>query len=556
MASRSRRVGLLLAALAAAGCFNAKPDDIAGGGGVETTEGNLAGGTGLVGPVGARVSLIPADFDPLRDTLPDSLTVLADADGKYRFRGLAPGRYNLEAHLPATGTRCFRPGVVIAKGDRRIPETDTLAAPGRLRLSWDGVRRGVLAQRGRLFRLDLADLQPDSGGITLDSLPAGLLPPITYIAAADSAPRLLTDSVRIAPGKLDSIPVFGEWAHSAILNWSVPSMPSMPPEDLEGYPLLVRLTAPDFPFGEAPRGGSDIRFTTMAGDPLPHAVESWDGAAGRAEVWVRLKAQPGGGLGSLRMDWGSASPASPKGPVFDSLSGFAGVWHLAQEAENGAGPLEDAGPFGLSTHSLGLMPEYMGAIGIAQRFDGAGAYAHATAKAQVQRPSQLLLSAWIVPDTAGMPAKLLGYPWTILSKWDETDSTGFILSYTPGPKRVRLTLGFGTKVSHVEAVMPENTLALWHHVVAAYDGTEADIWWDGRVIATSRAGPGNLPPNNRDILIGARPAADTAVGPAEFFRGHIDEARVHLALPSKAWVELDYQTQKPGAGIMSFQRLK
>ena len=214
MASRPTRICLalaLLAVLAAAGCFNAQTDaiddnvDLAGGGGMETTEGNLASLAGA--PTGARVSLIPVGFNALRDTLADSMTVLTDSNGVYQFRGLVPGRYNLEAHLPSAGTRCFRPGVVIAKGDRTIAGTDTLTAPGRLRLSWEGSRRGVLTQNGRLFRLELTGKKADSGGITLDSLPAGQLPPFTFTDLVDSASYLWTDSVRIAPGMLDSVPI-------------------------------------------------------------------------------------------------------------------------------------------------------------------------------------------------------------------------------------------------------------------------------------------------------------------------------------------------------------
>lgn len=550
MASRWPRVCIALLVLATLGCFDAMNDHVAGGGGVETTEGNLASLSGA--PTGARVSLIPADFDALRDTLPDSLTVLADAKGKYLFRGLEPGRYNLEAHLPSAGTRCFRPGVVIAKGDRTIAGTDTLTAPGRLRLSWDGVRSGVLTQIGRLFRLDLAGLETDSGGITLDSLPAGLLPPFYYAAAADSTPRIWTDSVRIAPGMLDSVPVREEWAHSAVLTWDASSFP---PDSLEGYPLLVRLTSPEFPFGEASPVGSDIRFTTMDGDPLPHAVERWDSAAGQAEIWVRLKARPGGGYDSLRMDWGSASSASPAGSVFDSAYGHAGIWHLAQTGSDTVGSMEDAGPFGLRTTRVDLTNESLGAIGIAQRFDGVGAYAYAADAAQMQKPSQLCVSAWIAPDTTGISTGTPVQDRTVLSKWQETDSTGFILYYLPHYNGIRLTLGFGSKASHLDASLPKDSVEKWHLLAATYDGTEAAIWWDGKELLRWPLGPGDLGANTRDILIGARASANPGEA-VDFFRGHMDEARVLLSVPSKSWLELDYRTQKPGAGIIGFQQLK
>jgi hypothetical protein len=565
MASRRTRIGLtlaVLAALAVAGCFDSESDRIAGGGGVETTEGNVvAVGTALVGPAGARVSLIPAEFDPLRDRLPDSLTVVADAKGAYRFRGLAPGRYNLEAYLPSAGTRCFRPGVVIAKGDRTIEGTDTLTAPGRLHLGWDGVKRGVLTQKGRNFRLDLTGSDADAGGILLDSLPAGLLPPFFFTLSSDpdpsdSATRLFTDSVRIAPGILDSIPFQEEWAHSAVLTWDASSVP---PDSLDGYPLLVRLTRPEFPFGDASHAGTDLRFTTMDGNPLPFSVESWDSAAGHAEIWVRLKAQPAGNPGTLRMDWGSASSASPTGSVFDSASGYAGVWHFAQAGSGGSGLTADSGPFFLRTATVGLTPDPLGAIGAAQRFDGVGAYAYAANVASVQKPSHMYVSAWIAPDTTGIPTGTPPQDRAIISKWDDADSTGFILEYLPHFNGIRLYMGFGGKASNLDANLPKDSLpnaAAWHLVAATYDGNEAAIWWDGKELLRWTFGPGDLPANTRDIMIGARRITLPVDSTVDFFRGRMDEARMLFTVPSKTWLELDYRTQKPGANMIGFQQLK
>src|SRR4051812_9694853 len=160
------------------GCFQSNPSEAAGGGGMETTEGSIASLGGA--PAGTRVSLIPAGFDPLRDSLPDSLTTTADSAGHYAFRGLDAGRYNLEAFRPQDGWRCFRAGIEVKRGKRITPERDTLRAPGRALLHWDGARKGILLQVGRRFRRDLRGAGPDSGGVLLDSLPAGLLPPYVF----------------------------------------------------------------------------------------------------------------------------------------------------------------------------------------------------------------------------------------------------------------------------------------------------------------------------------------------------------------------------------------
>ena len=218
-------------------------------------------------------------------------------------------------------------------------------------------------------------------------------------------------------------------------------------DSLEGYPLLVRLTSPDFQFSEASPGGADLRFTTEDGAVLPHAVESWDSAAGRADISVRLKAQPGTAFGTLRMEWGNPAAVYRAGSVFGSVNGHASIWHLDEKTSGGV--LEDAGPYSLGTSAVALVPESQGAIGGAQRFDGIGAYASAADVEPVQTPAHLCVSAWIMADTTGMSGEFFtGIPklWTILSNWRESDSTGFKLQYVPEYRELLLILGFGSNI--------------------------------------------------------------------------------------------------------------
>jgi hypothetical protein len=293
----------------------------------------------------------------------------------------------------------------------------------------------------------------------------------------------------------------------------------------------------------------------MAGDPLPHAVENWDSAAGRAEIWVRLKARPGEAFGALRMDWGNPAVAYRAGSVFGSVAGSVSIWHLDEKTAGGL--LEDAGPFPLRTSAVDLAPESQGVIGSAQRFDGIGAYASAVGVEPAQTPSRLCVSAWIRVDTAGLVGGVFqGNPalrWTILSNWRESDSTGFILEYLQGYDELILTLGFGSKLSRVVVPPLENPpFETWRLVGATYDGTEATIWLDGKPIASQVAGPGDLPLPFREYLIGARGEPNAAK--AGFFRGKIDEARVFRSVPRRAWLDLDFTSQQPGSRLLRFQK--
>ena len=91
---------------------------------------------------------------------------------------------------------------------------------------------------------------------------------------------------------------------------------------------------------------------------------------------------------------------------------------------------------------------------------------------------------------------------------------------------------------------------------ATYDGNEATIWLDGKLMKSEEAGPGDLPLPYREYLIGASGTGDPKAAKAGFFRGKIDEARVFRSVPSRAWLSLDFMTQQPGSNRLRFQKLK
>ena len=99
---------------------------------------------------------------------------------------------------------------------------------------------------------------------------------------------------------------------------------------VKGFPLLVRLASPEFDFATARPAGEDLRFTTAAGEPLPHEIDEWDARAGRASVWVRVPEVRGDDQQELRVHWGNAdAPNGSDGKaVFGPSDGHVGVWHL------------------------------------------------------------------------------------------------------------------------------------------------------------------------------------------------------------------------------------
>ena len=103
---------------------------------------------------------------------------------------------------------------------------------------------------------------------------------------------------------------------------------------LPGFPLPVRLTASNFPFGQAKGDGSDLVVSDGTGRLLAHQIERWDSTAGKAEIWIRVES-----LAATKADrkavlhWGYEPASRPAaipsaGSVFRAADGFIGAWHF------------------------------------------------------------------------------------------------------------------------------------------------------------------------------------------------------------------------------------
>jgi hypothetical protein len=102
---------------------------------------------------------------------------------------------------------------------------------------------------------------------------------------------------------------------------------------LTDFPLLVRLSAENFPFNDAgarPR----LRFTDVNGAQLAHQIERWDGAAKQASVWVRMpQISPQTTFYTVLLHWNQGSDGADYDSVFSGASGFEAVWHLSNTAD-------------------------------------------------------------------------------------------------------------------------------------------------------------------------------------------------------------------------------
>jgi predicted GH43/DUF377 family glycosyl hydrolase len=91
------------------------------------------------------------------------------------------------------------------------------------------------------------------------------------------------------------------------------------PNTLTDYQVLVTLTPANFNLTAALPEGADIRFTDGDGETeLDHWIETWDGVAGTATIWVEVPLIPGGGNATLYLYYGNplATPAGDGAATF------------------------------------------------------------------------------------------------------------------------------------------------------------------------------------------------------------------------------------------------
>lgn len=346
----------------------------------------------------------------------------------------------------------------------------------------------------------------------------------------------------------DTVAPYAAWAHGARLTVNTTPGGADVSGDVTRFPLLVRLDSGNFDFAKAKADGRDLRFSDSSGTrALPYEIERWDSAGRRAEVWVRLDQVKGNDATQhFRMHWGqdTAASASSGAAVFDTGTGHAGVWHLAEKGGTLEGGFKDAtsrGQHGTGT-ALADSNHIDGAVGGAQRFDGiASAIRVPDADALDFGTGDFTVSAWVRSDG-------LGGKQQILCK-----------RTSPGADYEIQMLPDGKLEGHVgpdptvHILTGTNTLAAirWHLVVLQRRGDALTLFLDSEPTGSSTDGPRNVD-NDGDLWFGR----DFADALQERWKGGLDEVRLQRAAATRDWIKLSFRTQQPGAKVLSFAPIK
>jgi len=341
---------------------------------------------------------------------------------------------------------------------------------------------------------------------------------------------------------------YGDWKHSGsmyILTTSDGA--NLPASALEkDFPLLVRLNQDHFDFTQAKSLGEDIRFSAD-GKPLAYQIERWDAAGGNADVWVRIPTIKGDDQQAIRMHWGNDKVASESNGerVFQTTTGFAGVWHLGDN-------LEDATSNNLDGFNRPDKPtnNTTGMIGDAQEF---GVNKFLVIRPPGTNPDRRVtcmpsgnadrtMSAWVNPRS------FEGLNWASASigGWGEPER-----GQKPGMGLSYMTMtGRGQPRFHLYGFDPRCASPLprgeWRYIALGVSGDMVRFYVDGilqKTINNNGEGVSKLgtlkTPASTPVDLGDH---GNGRGP---FNGALDEVRFESVARSAHWLKLCFENQKP-----------
>jgi hypothetical protein len=320
------------------------------------------------------------------------------------------------------------------------------------------------------------------------------------------------------------------------------------------FPALVKLDSSVFKFSEAKAGGADIGFTDAAGAAkLSFEIESWDAAAGKAAIWVKVPTVAANAKATIKMFWGNpAATAESNGAgVFgDQL----GVWHLSDGA----------------TATVNKDASGHGADGTLGHGDDKTVTADATVASVVASPMGTGLAYNRNLDNLGFTrvdsAKIhLNDKSITISGWMQRDSINhpgdyFVAQGTQDP-HLGVRIGFdyrnraswgidgGIETSAKDLYTASTQEVDWHYWVGTFNVADkkAVLYKDG---VQAAAGTFDFNYTGRGFL-----DMGFAYGPSgEYFHptGGLDEVRVGALVSSPDFIKLSYLNQNAHQSLVGY----
>ena len=297
---------------------------------------------------------------------------------------------------------------------------------------------------------------------------------------------------------------------------------------LDDFPLLVRLSSnshPDFDllsFAD-PATGGDLRFYDEYNRELAFEIDEWN-TSGESTVWVKVLELNENS--KIYAYWGNDNNTTL--PAHDVWSDYEGVWHLTDSIES-----SNAGRNATTEGSVNLGDS--GLIGRGLSLTSSG---------------NLVISGY-----AGITAD---HPRTVSLWMKSVDNSGQLGGWGDGSNNWSISWNSqGPQVATGNGGIRQGSgffaPGQWHHLTVSYPGNGADlnqtrIYWDGVLV--------DVPASSVSAVVNTSNANDLRIGSyfdgTNRMSGSLDEYRVSNQVRGPAWAAYEYQNQKAGGSLLSY----
>lgn len=484
----------------------------------------------------ALVMLIPSNYNPVLDESTTSvLKDTTDIHGNYLFKLSEPGNFTIQI-LKISDKTCALLTNEPVVGDTTIVSPATLLLPGSILVQFP---ESTFQSTGYVFipgTTISARVTHIGQPVQIDSVPSGLIPSLIFVSS-DSIEKTVLRSIQVVSSQIFLVNL-GGWTNTSKVYLNTTASGADISGDITDFPILLRLNKENFNFDQAKANGEDIRFTKSNGEPLPYEIELWHKDEKRAALWVKIDTVYGGNDSQyVIMYWGNsvAIATSNSSQVFDTGSGFLGVWHLGNDSAKDS--IRDASANHFYGTNYGILSTE-GIIGDAKKFSS-GSFIKIPGL--LAKSPNLTLSAWVNSDTTSKGQSVLWGQEIIsigdhaLIRLDDSYGIGTCGWYHNSPVS---DTGFvstrsGKLLSNTGWHLITYTINTESHVQTLYiDGVAVAVTNDVNTISYSGLGS--------DTYIGIHGNGEKNYN----FVGLIDEVRVLRTVQSTDAIKLAFMNQK------------
>jgi len=534
----------------------------------ETQNGEVAGvvedtsGTGIEG---VAVILYPGDYNPIGES-DSNLIYLTNSKGEYLIKNVSPGTYNLVAQIKSDKIGSLVWDVVMEEDKNKInvPEI-ILRKVGQIEISLIDIKvrnEGYFYIPGTGIYNTVDSSALKKGTLILNDVPPSIFTQLNYVDQYDSSGiNILARTISIESGA--KLVLDNKFYWNTTKKITIKTSTLSLSQDIPFYPLIIRLRSGQIDFSAAPNG-KNIRITKSGGIHLPFEVETWNAQDSVADIWVKLDTLfANNDTQFVNLHIGIADtnllPQITSVSVFDTLTGFRGVWHFSETYQDTLPQISDASNAQNNGVLHGNNPAKTAPSILNQGIDFNGLDQYIFSQNQYLAPLEFTLSFWMKTSTQGggrimmfreVNAESKPLLTQKIDRWVWMGDSGrlhfgvFDISDSTGIKSISSGATYNDDV--------------WHFITTTYTQGILKLYVDGAKVSEGDFSPGF----DEFVYLGYWAMAHfgkevSVLQPQwepipnnKFFQGVLDEVRAVHVVRSEDWIKLNYETQKLNTNLI------